>query len=216
MNRVLPPWWQDFMMSVDYYIEQLAASVVVKGLIAFALMLYVDIFHGSVLVLDTYFLFAVIDLVLGMGYAVRQDKWSSRYIFYWMRKMVAYTGLVMLFGGLCASITATAGLSFKLVNWLLLCCIITELGSILKNLKKLGVPLPPLFEVLLKLLRRNVTDKLADTLGADDIAKAELEKAIAGGKLTEAEIAQAIQEGRLPDRRKTDQADLPSENEVPE
>lgn len=184
MGMAIKIWYEDQMESIIHYIEQLFAGAWVKGLLAGILTIYIELFHGNIAVLNIYFIFAVIDLVLGTWYAHRVRSWSPRYVLYWLRKLVAYVGLVSLFGGLCLTITITTGENMGLVNWLLLCCTITEFGSILKNLKKLGVPLPPVLEVLLRLIRKQASEKIAEKLGViDEEDKKELEVAIAGGKI---------------------------------
>lgn len=172
------------MESVSHYIEQLVAGAWVKGIMAFLLAIYIDLLHGDVIILNVYFIFAVIDLALGTWYAVKVDNWNPKYVLYWVRKLVAYTAVIALFGSLYMTIIITTGVDVGLINWSLLCCIITEFGSILKNLKKLDVPLPPVLEVLLRLIRKQASEKIAEKLGVvDEEDKKELEAVIAGGKV---------------------------------
>ncbi len=174
-------WAVDQIESFQYYLSQLWAGAGIKAILGLLAAIYIELFHGNIIILDVYLAFAGVDLALGTWYAIKTDSWSPTYLLFWIRKFVAYVGTVCLFGGLCMTITITTGNNMRLVNWLLLCCIITELGSILKNMKKLDIPLPPVLEVLLRLIRKKASEKIADKLGVDsEEERRELEKAIAG------------------------------------
>lgn len=174
-------WCEDHMESMAHYLGQLVAGAWLKGLVATLVTIYIEMFRGDIVILNVYFMFAAVDLFLGTWYALRVRSWSPRYLLYWVRKLLTYVGLVSVFGGLCMTITLTTGSSLGLVNWLLLCCIITEFGSILKNIKRLGLPLPPLFEVILRLVRRRASEKLAEKMGlVDEESRKDIARVING------------------------------------
>lgn len=161
-------WYEDQLDSIIYYTDQFTAGAWVKGMTALLMTVYTKLFLGDVVVLNVYFVFTFVDLLLGTWYAILTNTWSPKYFLYWIRKLVIYVGIISLFGGLCLTLTITTGTNTGFINWLLLCCVLTEFGSIIKNLKKLGLPLPPVFEAMLFILRKRVNTVIIQGMELDD------------------------------------------------
>ncbi len=172
--------WRDIMETVQYYVSQLWAGAGIKSFLAALATIYIDLFHGQVIILNVYLLFSGVDLALGTWRAVKTDRWSPKFVLYWVRKLFTYVCIVSLFGGMSLAFFLWTGMNLQLVNFLLVCCCITELGSIIKNMKKLGMPLPPVVDVLLNLIRRQAAEKMNQAIGGTEEDQKKLEEAIQG------------------------------------
>ena len=69
-------------------------------------------------------------------------------------------------GLLCQSLFRASGFTFSVVNWLLFCCSLTEAASIVDNLHKLGCPIHPMIDKLMKVLRKKTAQHI--TSGLED------------------------------------------------
>lgn len=145
-----------------HYLEQLMEGFALKAPFALFITFFTDFLFGDIVVLSIYMAFVFADLMLGIIRAAVYDTFSSRYLLYWTLKVSVNLLLVSVVGLLSHSLFRTSGLQFATVNWALFCCTFTEAASIIKNLRRLGCPVHPMFGRIMDGLRGLAASKLPD------------------------------------------------------
>lgn len=133
----------DFEGSFLYYWEQLCAGFWMKALIATTLAtFFTEVLFGDVVVISIYFTLAAVDLCLGVVRAKLTDIYQSRFLLFWIRKMVSYGIITLVIGLFAQQLFRLTSVTIRMVNWSLFLCSITEVTSIVNNLRKMGMPVP--------------------------------------------------------------------------
>lgn len=146
---------------LTYNMDQLLEGAWLKSVIATAGVFFVEVLYGDLIVLNIYLLFLFLDLILGVVKSKVYGTYRVKEIGRWVGKLLTHLLVILLFGLVCNSLFTTSGFLIPTVNWLLFCLTITELASILDNLRKLGAPVPPIVYKFLKILRRQAAKKLS-------------------------------------------------------
>lgn len=162
---------------VTHYVEQLMTGASIKVFFASVLTFFTNVLYGDKVVFMIYLAFALLDLVLGVTKAIVYDSFNPKYLLYWVKKLGTHMLLILLLGLLCNAFFHTSGVTVSFVNWMLFICSTTELASIIWNLKSLGMPVPPVVDVFLKVLRKRASSHIAQCFG-DDEMRQEIEKAL--------------------------------------
>lgn len=144
--------WYDFWDSVSHYSTRLFYGFEVKAAIAMLLTFFTQILYGDVFVFAIYFVLVAIDLVLGVLRSKLDGTYQFKYVLHWVRKVFTYLLIILVLGLVCQSLSRTTGLTLSAVNWLLFCCSITELTSIISNLRRLGCPVPKVVDSIMVLM----------------------------------------------------------------
>lgn len=139
--------------SIVYYSVRLFSGFHIKALISMLLVFFTDVLYGDVLVFTIFFVLVSIDLVLGVLRAKLDGTYQFKFLLYWVRKVMTYLVLVLVFGLMCQALSRTAGVVFSAVDWLLFCCSITEVASIINNLRRLGCPVPAPVDIILSVMQ---------------------------------------------------------------
>lgn len=151
---------------MTYYTEQLLYGAWAKALFAGVAVFFVEFLKGDIAVFNIYVIFIFFDLVLGITRAKMYGTYRPRLVCNWMKKVCTHLLIIFLFGLVCNSLFLTSGFVVPAVNWLLFCLTITECASILDHLRRMGLPIPPIIDATLQVLRRQASDKI--TLGIQD------------------------------------------------
>lgn len=152
--------------SIAHYIGQLMFGTYTKAGVAVIATIFTDILYGDTAVFGIYMALALVDLLLGILKARVYGTFHAKYLLYWVRKVTTYMMLVLIAGLLCQSLFRASGFTFSAVNWLLFCCSLTEAASIVDNLRKLGCPIHPMIDKLMKVLRKKAAQHI--TSGLED------------------------------------------------
>lgn len=139
--------------SIVYYSVRLFSGFHIKALISMLLVFFTDVLYGDVFVFTIFFVLVSIDLVLGVLRAKLDGTYQFKFLLYWVRKVMTYLVLVLVFGLMCQALSRTAGVVFSAVDWLLFCCSITEVTSIINNLRRLGCPVPVPVDIVLSVMQ---------------------------------------------------------------
>lgn len=156
----------DVRNNIQYYLEQLMFGMGFKAIISAILLFFTDFLYGDTVVLGIYFAVVAIDLALGLARACLYGVFRYKILLHWVYKVFTHIFLVVLLGLVCHSMHNTVGLILPVVNWLLLCCTITETVSIIYNLKRLGCPVPAIVDKVLTVIRKNAARKIASAMDA--------------------------------------------------
>lgn len=132
----------DFEGSFLYYWEQLCAGFWMKAFIATLATFFTEVLFGDVVVISIYFALAAVDLCLGVVRAKLTDTYQSRFLLFWIRKMVSYGIITLVIGLFAQQLFRLTSVTIRMVNWSLFLCSITEVTSIVNNLRKMGMPVP--------------------------------------------------------------------------
>lgn len=146
----------------SYYVEQIMYGFFVKAPLALIVTFFTDILFGDIVVLNIYLAFVFADLLLGLIRSVVYYSYSTKYLLSWVLKVCVSLFLVTMVGLLAQSLFRTSGLQFAATNWALFCCTLTESASLIKNLRRLGCPVHPIFLKLMALLRNLAASKMPD------------------------------------------------------
>lgn len=133
---------EDFEGSFLYYWEQLYAGFWMKAFIATLATFFTDVLFGDVVVISIYFTLSAVDLCLGVTRAKLTDTYQSRFLLFWIRKMVSYGIITLVLGLFAHQLFRLTSVTIQVVNWSLFFCSITEVTSIVNNLRKMGMPVP--------------------------------------------------------------------------
>ena len=139
--------------SIVYYSVRLFSGFHIKALISMLLVFFTDVLYVDVFVFAIFFVLVSIDLVLGVLRAKLDGTYQFKFLLYWVRKVMTYLVLVLVFGLMCQALSRTAGVVFSAVDWLLFCCSITEVTSIINNLRRLGCPVPVPVDIVLSVMQ---------------------------------------------------------------
>lgn len=156
MREIVAGLWEFFMTlwsSIVYYSVRLFSGFHVKALISMLLVFFTDVLYGDVFVFAIFFVLVSMDLVLGVLRAKLDGTYQFKFLLYWVRKVITYLVLVLVFGLMCQALSRTAGVVFSAVDWLLFCCSITEVTSIINNMRRLGCPVPVPVDMALSVMQ---------------------------------------------------------------
>lgn len=159
--------WESF----ETYIAQLWYAISIKGALAAVACIYTDKFLGNTEVFIIYLCCMVVDLICGSLRAIVYGSWCPEQLGRWLRKLFTHLIVIGLFGWVYRQFFINSEISFPFVNWILFCITITETTSILYNLSKLGMPVPPIANVFIKIIRRAAVGSLVHKIGDPEIAK---------------------------------------------
>lgn len=157
--------------SIAHYIGQLMFGTYTKAGVAAIATFFTDILYGDATVFGIYMALALADLFLGILKARVYGTFNTKYLLYWVRKVTTYMVLVLVVGLLCQSLFRASGYVFYAVNWMFFFCSLTEAASIVDNLRKLGCPIHPVIDKLMKVLRKKAAQHITSGLEDPDFCK---------------------------------------------
>lgn len=163
--------------------EQLMFGGFIKAVIAAIGTFCVEILFGDVVIFGIFFLFAILDLILGITYAKVKGDYDPYVAFFWVRKALSYIIFAMFVGVLFYSWFRMSGVVVYATNFILFGCTVTEAASVFAKMKKLGMPVPPGMDYVMKLLRNNSAKHITSKIN-DPEMRAEIEKALANDPTT--------------------------------
>jgi phage-related holin len=134
---------RDLVFQVSYYLGQIWAGWQVKVPLSFLAGLYVNHLGGDAVALLTWFVMVVVDLAFGTWLAVRRRRFDVRAFGRWAVKVGTHCLVITVAGLAFRSVLQPMGLPhIPLLDLTLGLLVCTEALSILKNMQRLGLPVP--------------------------------------------------------------------------
>lgn len=146
-------------------VQGLAAGSIFKVPLACCLTFFTNIMLGDVAVLEVFVIFSVLEFFLRIANAVKNGEHASECFYLWSRRFGVYILLGVLIGLACHALYLTVGVTISIINWLMFCCIITDLALIIEQLDALGVPVPIAIHKIIVLMKKQTAKKISRTIG---------------------------------------------------
>jgi toxin secretion/phage lysis holin len=136
---------KELWVQASYFFSQIWAGMLpVKAPLSLALGFYSGYLGGDWLLLLVFTAMIVIDLVFGTWLAIRRQRFEVRLFGRWVVKAGTHFFVIAVVGVAIRSILEPLSISFPLLDLFLGLLICTEALSVLKNMKRLGLPVPRL------------------------------------------------------------------------
>ncbi|MDL2226985.1 phage holin family protein [Deltaproteobacteria bacterium OttesenSCG-928-M10] len=153
---------KDLAFQVTYYFGQIWAGWQVKVPLSIFTGFYVNHLGGDAAALVTWFSLVVVDLAFGAWLAVRRRRFDVRAFGRWAVKVATHCLVIIIAGLAFRSVLLPMGLTIPLLDLTLGLLVCTEALSILKNMQRLGLPVPKLAVRLIGGLSGKAEDKIED------------------------------------------------------
>lgn len=164
----LAPFLNEARQDVAYYIAQIWAGWQIKGavsaVIAACSTFYTGCFFGNWALFCIWVLFMTVDLGLGAALAIKKGQFTMVRFRKFITKAGTHVAIIALFGFLNHSFSSTAGTALPITDWFLCMLLCSEALSILSNMDKLGLPVPPVARRVIAIMHRKAHSAMEECL----------------------------------------------------
>ncbi|MDR2142162.1 MAG: phage holin family protein [Deltaproteobacteria bacterium] len=147
-----------------------------KSLLALPASLMVHYATTDVTVLYIYLVIMILDLIAGVIRAIKTKTFHPKYVNRWFLKLGAQMFVIFLCGITYYAFFLVSNISLPILSYLKFVLLITESVSLVNNVSKIGLPVPPIVRYMLKLVRRSAVHSVVKGLELpeeDPLAKVE-------------------------------------------
>lgn len=159
---------RELWFHVNYCFSQIWDGWPVKVLLSAAPGLYLGHLGGDWVLLLIFSAMIVIDLIFGSWLAIKRHRFDVRLFGRWVVKVGTHFLVIFIVGLSIRSVLDPLGVEFPLLDLFLGMLICTEGLSILKNMRRLGLPVPRLAIKLLAQAQDKGEQKTADFFNQPD------------------------------------------------
>jgi phage-related holin len=152
--------FSDVGVEMNYHLAGILGGIKIKALIASVPAAFASTFGGNWGFFETWFVMSVIDLVLGVAFALKTSSFSRAKLYGWVIKALTHMGTILICGAITVMLIGLTGRSVPLIDWFIFILVLTEAASIIKSADNLGLPVHPLLKALVVRLRRRAEAKL--------------------------------------------------------
>lgn len=153
------------------HVEDICTYLNIPAFLASLPVAFSSHFFGDWHLLEIWFYSTCLDLLLGSWAAKKRKKFSVRRFRSWSCKILVH-GISILIVGVLAYVSSVAlGYNVWILNIYLAIMIFKELASLVRNMEKLGWPVPELLVHMVDALEKNASKrakKLVKNLKGDD------------------------------------------------
>lgn len=133
---------KEFWLDMGYYFSQIWVGWNVKAPLAIMTGFYSGYLNGDWLMFIVFCLMTLFDVLLGSWLALKRRCFDPRLFGKWVLKVLVHFAVILVVAVCIKSILAPLGVKFPLLDLFLGFLICTEGLSVLKNMRRLGWPVP--------------------------------------------------------------------------
>jgi phage-related holin len=145
-----------------YYVRELYDSLNLATLLATIPILFTAHLLGDWRLVEAYFFVTFADLALGIINSYYNHKFNWDRLGKWVIKLSTHCVVIILVGIVGAVLKIATTVDVHLLNLALAVLTIQEISSILRNMCKMGLPVPPFIIALTKKMNKRLMRKLDD------------------------------------------------------
>ena len=151
-----------FVFQVGYYFSQVWAGWSFRVAVSVAAGFYAGRLGGDLVLFLIFCFMMAVDLLFGTCLAFKRRRFYRRKFGQWVVKALTHFAVIVIVGFAAQSILGPLGINFPLLDLFLGLLICTEALSILKNMQRLGLPVPKIATRLIADIQDQAEQKAKD------------------------------------------------------
>jgi phage-related holin len=145
-------------------LSQVFYALHIKSLLALPASILTHYLASDVSIFIIYLFIMFLDLIAGVAKALKTKTFRAQYLNRWVLKLGTQIFVIFLFGLTYYAFFLASGITFPILNYLVFILLITESVSIIDNMTKCGLPVPPIVRYLLNLIRRKAVNSVVSNI----------------------------------------------------
>ena len=168
-----------FWVELLYHFDELLHCIHLKAFIASLPVAYATYFLGDWHLLEVYFFVSVLDLLLGVAYAVKRKKFSWRKVHSWSVKILVHFSTVVVVGVMAHVVSTALRHDVYILDAYVAVLTVIEIASVIKNARALQLPVPSILAALVAVVHKKAHKHVFSVLDEEvpENIKKEMEKA---------------------------------------
>ena len=153
-----------FWVELLHHFDELLYCIHIKAFIASLPVAYATHFLGDWHLLEVYFSVSVLDLLLGVAYAVKRKKFSWRKVHSWSVKILVHFSTVAVVGVMAYVVSIALRHGVYMLDAYVAVLTVIEIASVVKNARALQLPVPSILAALVAVVHKKAHKRADDLL----------------------------------------------------
>jgi phage-related holin len=139
--------------------------------------------HIDLIIFWIWLAFMCLDLILGITRSVKDKNFKPKYVSRWFLKFGTHIFIILVSATAIYVLSRLFDNTIPAINFVIASLLFTELSSIIDNLKKIGLPVPPLIIYINGKMRRKTINKLTTFFAEKPVTDEEIDNLLKGEEM---------------------------------